>query len=292
MLTRANGSRNRRPRMFRFVRAVTARRFVRKMRGGAQAHLLEAEDGQYYVVKFLNNPQGRRVLVNELVAHTLLRGLGLTVPDCALVDITEEFLRASPEVHITLNERRVRIEPGWHFGSRYPGDPNRVAVYDFLPDAILGQVINVREFLGVLVADKWLANTDGRQCIFHRARVQEGALPPQVGFVVQMIDHGFALGGPDWHLLESPIQGLYPRRVAYESVRSQDDFQPWLDQVGQVSKEVLEWAFHQVPPEWLADGEGREVKRLIERLLVRAKRVPDLIDDARRCSTRPFPNWP
>jgi len=35
---------------------VNARRHVRRMRGGAQSHLIEAGDGHFYVVKFLNNP--------------------------------------------------------------------------------------------------------------------------------------------------------------------------------------------------------------------------------------------
>jgi hypothetical protein len=51
---------------------LTAVRHVRKMRGGAQAHLLEADDGHWYVVKFRNNPQHRRILVNERLSATLL----------------------------------------------------------------------------------------------------------------------------------------------------------------------------------------------------------------------------
>src|SRR5437762_10637737 len=35
-------------------RSLTAVRHVRKMRGGAQSHLLEADDGCWYVVKFRN----------------------------------------------------------------------------------------------------------------------------------------------------------------------------------------------------------------------------------------------
>ncbi len=35
------------------------------MRGGAQSHLMRCDDGYYYVVKFQNNPQHRRILVNE-----------------------------------------------------------------------------------------------------------------------------------------------------------------------------------------------------------------------------------
>jgi len=52
---------------------LTARRHIRKMRGGAQSHLLEADDGQFYIVKFQNNPQHRRILVNELVASAPIR---------------------------------------------------------------------------------------------------------------------------------------------------------------------------------------------------------------------------
>ena len=43
---------------------LTAVRHIRKMRGGAQSHLLQADDGNYYVVKFRNNPQHRRILSN------------------------------------------------------------------------------------------------------------------------------------------------------------------------------------------------------------------------------------
>jgi hypothetical protein len=38
---------------------------VRPMSGGAQAHMRIASDGNAYVVKFANNPQSPRVLVNE-----------------------------------------------------------------------------------------------------------------------------------------------------------------------------------------------------------------------------------
>src|ERR1039457_5522287 len=46
-----------------------------------------------------------------------------------------------------------------------------------------------------------------------------------------MIDNGFAFNGPHWDFPESAVQGLYHRRMVYESVRSLDDFCPWLDQL-------------------------------------------------------------
>src|SRR5690349_15007291 len=103
---------------------VNARRLIRKMRGGAQAHLLEADDGHFYVVKFRNNPQHRRVLINEWLASTFLRYLQVAAPDTAIVRLAPEFIAQNPDVCIALGHEKHPADPGWHFGSRYPGDPN------------------------------------------------------------------------------------------------------------------------------------------------------------------------
>src|SRR5690349_10481240 len=116
---------------------VNARRLIRKMRGGAQAHLIEADDDQFYVVKFRNNPQHRRVLVNEWIGNTLLHYLQIPAPKINIVSLTEDFLADNPDTYIQLGNTRKDVNAGWHFGSRYPGDPEKIAVYDFVPDALL-----------------------------------------------------------------------------------------------------------------------------------------------------------
>ena len=273
---------------------LNARRHVRKMRGGAQAHLVEADDGRYYVVKFQSNPQHRRILVNEWIAGVFLRHLQIASPDTVIVRVTEEFLRANPEVSIQLGARRVPIDAGWHFGSSFPGDPNTLAVYDFIPDSLLGQVSNLPDFLGVLAFDKWMANADGRQSIFFRARLRQwtpaDVHPLRVGFVAQMIDHGFVFDGPQWEFSDSPIQGLYPRRLVYERVRSLDDFQPWLDRIVHFPEEVVDQAYKQIPPEWI-EGDEEALEKLLDQLLRRRRRVPDLITGCREARQNPFPGW-
>ncbi len=273
---------------------LTAVRYVRKMRGGAQAHLLEADDGCWYVVKFRNNPQHRRVLVNELVAAAFLEYLQVSAPRTALIRVTEPFLAANPDLCLTLGTQRIPVEPGWHFGSRYPGDPNLTAVYDFLPDALLAQIANREDFRAILVFDKWTGNADGRQCVFYRAVVKEAggrsSERGRPGFVARMIDHGFAFNGPHWDFPDSPLQGLYARRLVYEDVRSLDDFQPWLDQVLHFPEEVVDTAWKRIPPDWIA-GEEEALERLLDRLFDRRKRVPELIAACREARTNPFPNW-
>lgn len=273
-----------------------ARRHIRRMRGGAQSQLVEADDGRFYVVKFQNNPQHRRILVNELVASELLDFLQISAPEAALIEVSEAFLRENPEVAIELGSRRVPVEGGWHFGSLYPGDPEKVAVYDFVPDTLLHKVRNLSDFLGVLVFDKWVANADGRQAVFFRARVREW-LPGSaeehalsMGFVAMMIDQGFAFNGPGWDFPESPVQGLYLRKLVYENVESLAQFEPWLARVENFPEELVDRAAKQVPPEWIAGEEG-EFEQMLEKLLRRRKRVGELISDARKAKQSPFPKW-
>ncbi len=274
---------------------VNATRFIRKMRGGAQAHLLEASDGNYYVVKFQNNPQHRRILINELLASEILTHLGVAAPPHELVGVSPEFLAASPEVYIQTGTRRQEIMPGWHFGSRHPGDPNTLAVYDFIPDALLHQVANAEQFRAALVFDRWVANADGRQAIFFRAQLkdwlaQPGIPPRKLGFVALMVDHGFAFNGPHWDFPESAITGLYPRRTVYQDVRSIDNFEPWLTRAMTCPGTVFDRALRQLPPEWL-ENDDEAVERLVEKLCRRQKRLPEILMACRDAPGSPFPKW-
>jgi hypothetical protein len=272
---------------------LNAVRHVRKMRGGAQSHLIEADDGGFYVVKFRNNPQHHRVLINELIGAVFLRYLQISAPEVAVISVSAEFVRENPGVGIQLGARSVPVEPGWHFGSRYPDHPDRLAVYDFIPDALLGQVANLEEFLGMLVFDKWTANADGRQAVFFRTRLKQwpkAATQARPGFLAWMIDEGFLFNGPHWDFPDSPVQGLYHRSLVYESVTSWDDFEPWLDMVTHFPTEVLDEAYRTVPLGWL-EGDEDALEQLLEKLAKRAHRVPDLIEDCRRARPALFPNW-
>ena len=92
---------------------VDARRLVRKMRGGAQAHLLEGSDGNCYVVKFSNNPQHRRILVNEWISAVFLRHLGLSSPEVAMVRIS---LRISLPISVAMVRDARRCRAPHHEG--------------------------------------------------------------------------------------------------------------------------------------------------------------------------------
>ncbi|MBC7926803.1 MAG: hypothetical protein H7039_14210 [Bryobacteraceae bacterium] len=274
---------------------VNARRLIRKMRGGAQAHLIEADDDRFYVVKFQNNPQHRRVLINEWLGGTFLKYLGVAVPEMQIVNLSPEFLNEYPEAAMQLGSRRIPPLIGWHFGSRFPGHPDRIAVFDFLPDTLLEKVENHRDFLTALLFDKWAGNADARQSVFLRARLREFINNPalhaqRVGFIALMIDHGYLFNGPHWEYVDSPATGLYFRMLVYRSVRSLDDFQPALDRVIHFPEEVVDEALRRIPSDWL-NGDAETLERLLMRLMDRRKRVPHLLEDCRQASLNPFPAW-
>ncbi len=273
---------------------VRATRFLRKMRGGAQSHLIEAGDGHAYVVKFTNNPQHRRILVNEWLASRFLAYLQFTAPPAAAVELTRDFLEEHPAIHMQLGSSRIPVPPGRHFGSRFPGDPERLTVYDFLPDVLLGKVGNRKQFLGMLAFDKWAGNSDSRQAVFFRARVRaEGAPPEDEGrpsWVATMIDHGFVFDGPQWSFADAPLAGIYHRPLYYEEVRSLDDLQPWLERIESFPEHIVDEALRTMPDEWLEDDE-HAVSGLLDKLLRRRTRVTSLIDQLRRARPGLFPNW-
>jgi len=252
------------------------------MRGGAQAHLLEAGEGNYFVVKFKNNPQHLRVLVNELICSTLLRYLQITTPQTTIIETDEAFLEANPDAHIQLGSRHVPVEPGWHFGSAFPGDPYRLVVWDFVPDKQLLELANPGDFLGAFVFDRWTGNVDGRQAIFYRATMgpppEEGRSRGFAPHVALMVDHGFAFGGPYWRFGDSPLHGVYRRPVVYRGVTGLESLQPWLDRVRHLPEAVVDQALKQVPLEWLPEGTG-ELEGMLLKLLDRRSRIDALVED-------------
>jgi hypothetical protein len=261
----------------------TAIRFVRKMRGGTQAHLLQADDNQFYVVKFKNNPHGIRSLVNEWIVSGVMMHLGISTPATQAVRVPEQFLDQNPEVHLQRAAKMVLVAPGLHFGSQYPGDPDRSVVHDLMPRPLLrDKTVNVSDFVGTLVIDKWTANTDARQAVFTRTG--------GTGYAVHMIDHGAAFDGQNWSFFDAPLLGLYRDPAAYETVRGWGEFEPWLERVADFPAEVIWRRLASIPKEWIAH-EGDEPERLVRRLLRRRKRVAGLIESMLGTGVVVFPNW-
>ena len=273
---------------------------IRRMRGGAQSHLMRCSDGYYYVVKFQNNPQHRRILVNELLGTRLAARLGLPTTPVEIIHVGEELIRLTPELCMEMPRARIPCQAGLQFGSRYPGDPRRLALFDFLPDKQLRAVENLYQFAGMLVFDKWTCNTDGRQTLFLREELHD---PNAQGnghetdedqhgdYEAVMIDQGFCFNAGEWNYPDSPLRGLYARNSVYEGVTGMESFAPWLERLNRnITKRVLDEIRKEIPSEWYEDDYDA-VAQLLEQLYRRRTRVPELLLAAKNTTRQPFPNW-
>lgn len=262
------------------------------MRGGAQSHLLRCtyrdpqggtEQEGFFVTKFQNNPQHVRILANELLCFRLARHLQLPVPEAEQVEVSGELLEKTPDLHMEMPQGSVGCTPGIHFGSRYPGDPRRVAVFEFVPDSTLDRLENLQQFRGMLLFDQWTCNVDARQAIFVRA--------PSAGkYQALMVDQGFCFNDGMWNFPDSPLHGLYHRRRVYAGVTGWDSFEPWFTWLREMPMDTLDRIYREVPTEWYG-GEQDALECLLEKLSKRRKLVPELITAVRKSSANPFPKW-
>jgi hypothetical protein len=262
---------------------VEAVQHVRKMRGGAQAHLMRADDGNFYVVKFQNNPQHLRVLANELLATRLAESVGLPVPVTEIVEVREWLVENTPELRMELSGLSSRCQPGLQFGARYVCDPAEGQVFDYLPESMLPKVKNLATFAGMLVADKWLGNANGRQAVFWKKTAERK-------YTATFIDQGYCFNAGEWNFPDSALRGVYARNFVYQHVSGWESFEPWLARVENLAPAAIREIAGAVPPEWTGNDWG-ELERLVENIVERRSKMRELISAFRNSTRQPFPAW-
>ena len=269
----------------------TAVQQIRRMRGGSQSHLMRCDDDDYYLVKFQNNPQHCRTLVNEMFASSMAARLGICVPPVEVIDVSPTLINYTPDLAIQMANGQTPCAPGKQFGSKFVIPSPLVATYDFFPDHDLTQITNVEDFCGVFVLDKWLCNTDRRQALFLRQRQISRAGTPRDSYRVTMIDHGFCFNGKEWNFPDAPLFGLYANRWVYRSVTSIESFLPWLMRLeSEITIEMMVEDLDRIPDEWFGASRA-EFETIIDRLYSRRKRVQELLWSTRNAVCEAFPNW-
>src|SRR5258706_9612762 len=266
---------------------------IRRMRGGAQSHLMRCQDGHYYVVKFQNNPQHTRVLANELLATKLAERIGLPVPVADVVEVSDWLREHTPELSLQMGQgggnggvshaAKLKACPaGMQFGARYVVDPLSGQVFDYLPEGALEKVKNLKDFAGMLCLDKWTCNANGRQAVFwRRARERK--------YSATFIDQGYCFNAGEWNFPNSPLRGVYARNDVYAKVTGWQSFEPWLSAIETMSESTIAHCADGIPPEWYGDPD--DLVKLLAQLVKRRERVRELIAAFRDSSRAPFPMW-
>lgn len=263
--------------------AILAVQHIRRMRGGAQSHLMLGADGLTYVVKFQNNPQHVRVLANEFLVSNLARTIGLSTPQVEIMDVPRRLIQHTPELRIDLGRTVVPCKAGLQFGSRFAANVASDSVVDYLPEKQLLEVQNLREFAGILALDKWTANCDSRQALFIRSQSENR-------YRAVFIDFGHCFDAGIWRFYDSPIRGGYHDSRVYRQVAGWEAFEPWLTRMETISAQTIWDIVHQMPKEWYGNSRS-EMKMLVERLLMRRNRIREWIEIFGLSERRPFPRW-
>jgi hypothetical protein len=123
------------------IRTVRAVRYATPLReGGSLPAVIEADDGDEYVVKFRGAGQGTGALIAEVVAGSIGRLLGLAVPEIVLVDLAPGFGQAEPDPEI---RELLERSPGRNAGLRFlPHSlPFRPGVSDPPDDATAAAIV-------------------------------------------------------------------------------------------------------------------------------------------------------
>lgn len=270
---------------------ICATKYLRRMRGGCQACLIQGSDGAHYVLKVQNNPQGKRVLVNELLGALLAKRLGLPVAEPAVVNISEDFVKASAEMVIQLGRSSTPMQSGRCFGSRVPRDAQQKSlrpsplevVHDLLPAKQLMLLGNTTDVAGMLMFDKWTCNTDGRQTIFVQD-INTGT------YRAIMIDQGFCFNGIAWNFPDSLTRCMALYDSVYDRIPSFSNFEPWFDRLEDAfDRSVLATLAKEIPPEWYEDAPDA-LRCLLDWLERRRTDVPEMLWFVWRNYRKNFPN--
>jgi hypothetical protein len=264
---------------------------VRRMKGGTQAHLMRCDDDSYYVIKFKNNPQHLRTLANDLLATRLASRMGICVPQVDVVEVRSSLIKDTPDLAIEMSAGRFPCVAGKQFGSKFPGNPSTLTVYDLIPDGDVDRVHNLDGFLGIFVFDKWTCQTDKRQAIFIQQTNSGADGISDKTYLAMMIDHGFCFNGGSWNFPDAPLHSLYTNRRVYENVVGIETFDPWLERLeNEFTLSVIDEEAQHVPAEWIVE-DLEAWRALIERLYSRCTRVRELIWSARNAVPTTFPKW-
>jgi len=263
--------------------AIEAVQHVRRMRGGAQSHLMRASDGHFYVVKFQNNPQHLRVLANELLATRLAERVGLPVPATEVIEVSSWIIDNTPELHMEHSLHPVPCKAGLQFGARYVCDPAEAQVFDYLPESMLEKVKNREAFGGMLVLDKWLGNANGRQAVFWKKSRERK-------YNLSFIDQGYCFNAGEWDFPDSPLRGVYARNCVYKDVRGWEAFEPWLSRIEKLDPGIVREIAGEIPPEWVGH-DWQALEKLADEIIARRGKVRELITAFRNSSRQPFPGW-
>jgi hypothetical protein len=157
------------------IRTLAATRYLTPLREGSSLPaLVEADDGELYVMKFAGAGQGPKALTAELVAGEIGRVLGLRVPEIVFLRLDPALGPSEPNQEI---RDLLRASIGLNLGMRY-----LAGAFSF--DPFLPPPLDPGLASGIVWFDAYVTNPD---------RTLRNINILECGHELWLIDHGVAL---------------------------------------------------------------------------------------------------
>ncbi len=206
--------------------------------GGSRAQLVQADDGNQYVIKLIGNDQGTRILANEYVVGKLAELLGAPSPPVAIVSVDEFIVKS---INSSLG---AKFRPGPQFASQYLGRETVEVVPSNID--LMRAAGNCSSWLYVVVLDSLVQNTDRKETHVLMSRDRQSG---ELRF--SAIDHGHCLGvAAGWTTLRPDNVALRPL-IYGELVKGPDDYRDALNALRNLTRDQVERILDECPlTEW------------------------------------------
>jgi hypothetical protein len=259
------------------MRTLTATRYLTPLREGSSLPaVVEADDGELYVMKFAGAGQGPKALIAELVAGEVGRALGLRIPEIVCLTLDPALGPSEPNEEI---RDLLRASVGLNLGLRYLP---RAFTYDpSLPPPLAPELASA-----IVWFDAYVTNPD---------RTLRNVNILESGHELWLIDHGVALYfhhdwrsyGPRSRSPFPPIKdhALLPQACLLDSSDAQAR--------ARLTKKVLAGITNAIPEAWLdpaAPFASPDAQRdaYLEFLLDRLEASHIFVDEANRARAERF----
>lgn len=217
-------------------RTITAIRYVTPLReGGSLPAIVEADDGQLYVLKFCGAGQGPKALIAELVAGELARALDLPVPEIVLAELDPALGRSEPDPEI---QDLIRFSAGLNLALAYlPG----AFAFDPLLNPIEPELASA-----IVWFDSYITNVDRTP---RNANILMWQQRPW------LIDHGAALYfHHNWTDYLARSRGRFPQIKEHILLPFADKLEEADAALSaRITPEVIERIIALIPASWLGD---------------------------------------
>jgi len=226
------------------IRTLNATRYLTPLReGGSLPAIVEADDGEQYVMKFVGAGQGAKALIAALVAGEIARTLGFRIPEIVFLEMDAAMGRTEPHQEI---QDLLQASVGLNLGLRFL--PSAFA-YNSLLQESAGRPVDQQLASEIVWFDAYVTNVD--------------RTPRNVNMLLWeqelwLIDHGAALyfhhnwGGDYLAQSQSPFAYIKQHvliELAGAIIEADTKLRP------RIPDEVLATIVAHIPAAWLGDEE-------------------------------------